>query len=138
MKIIKMEFTLLCATSKLSRSIVTCKTPNDRTNAKRLSILLKENYFSSLSARINGVCPGHGLFGPRATYCSCSSLRDFQLPLLSTTALRLCLHGTGPEPFRTEPDRLLITRDRSGTCKKAGPVLDPFGSVPDRLRNGPV
>ena len=62
--------------------------------------------------------------------------------------LRLCLHGTGPEPFpnRTGPDRLLFTwnclepvqvftRDLSGTgldqirywiCKTAGPVLDPF------------
>ncbi len=58
--------------------------------------------------------------------------------------LRLRLHGTAPEPSRTEPDLFtwnhlepiqVFTRDRSGTgperihnwtCKIAGPVLDPF------------
>ena len=33
----------------------------------------------------------------------------------SDTTVRLRLHGTGPEPFRTELDRLLFTRDHSGT-----------------------
>ena len=42
---------------------------------------------------------------------------------------------------------LLFTRDRSGTgpkriqtwtCFFTGPVLDPFGSVPDRFQNAPV
>ena len=50
---------------------------------------------------------------------------------------------TGTVPNRTGPDRILFTRDLSGTgteriqdwtCKKAGPVL--FGSV--WIRSGPV
>ena len=65
------------------------------------------------------------------------------------SGLRLRLHGTWPEPFRTEPDRIGFCLDgsvlepvRSGskriqnwTYGKVGPVLDP---VPDPLQNGPV
>ena len=28
--------------------------------------------------------------------------------------------------------------DPNWTCTKAGPVLDPFGSVPDWFKNGPM
>ncbi len=69
------------------------------------------------------------------------------LPKLKKAILRLRLHRTGLEPFRTKPDLItwnhlepiqVFTRDRSGTgperihnwtCKITCPVLDPFQTV---------
>ena len=66
-------------------------------------------------------------------------------------SFRLRLHGTGPEPFRNEPNRTgsasVYTglfwnqsgtdpngRIQNWTCRKVGLVLDPFRLVPKRSR----
>ena len=72
--------------------------------------------------------------------------------------LRLRLHGTGPEPFRTEPGRISLTSvftgpfwnwsgtdsngSKIGPVKKVGPVLDPSragsGTVPCKQKANPI